>query len=67
MALAQGPHKKIIVYKPNQYELVNWVLVKQKNLGGHRHDLHMCQISDIFKMADFRSGAQDKKIENFPH
>ena len=33
LALAQGQTKKIIVYRPNQYELVNWVLVKQKKHG----------------------------------
>ena len=35
-------------------------------MGGHYHDLRMCQISDIFKMADFRSGAQNKKMGTFP-
>ena len=34
-------------------------------MGGHRHDLQMCQISDIFKMANFRSGALNKIIEPF--
>ena len=32
LALAQG-FIKFIVVKPNQYELVNWVLVKYKYLG----------------------------------
>ena len=55
-----GSQKKIIVYTPNQYEFVLCLIVKQKNLGGH--DLHVCQISDIFKMADFHNGSQNKKI-----
>ena len=59
--------RKITVYRPNQYELVNYVLLKQKNLGGHRHDLLMCQVSDIFKMVDFRSGAENKNIGTFPN
>ena len=36
-------------------------------MGGHRHDLHMCQISDIFKTADYRSLAQNKKIGTLEH
>ena len=64
LALAQGP-VKYLVYVPNQYELVNWVLLKWKSLGGHRHDLHICQISDIFKMADFYDGARTKKLKVF--
>ena len=41
--------------------------MKQKNFGGHRHDLHKCQISDIFKIVDFRCGAENKKIGIFPN
>ena len=60
-----GSCRKIIFYRPNQYELVSWVLVKQKYLGGHRHDLHMCQISDIFKTVNFAEGLRTKKLKLF--
>ena len=60
-----GPRKKIIIYRPNEFEFVNWVLVKQKNLGGLRHDLHMCQISDYFQNGRFSQWGSEQKIWDF--